>query len=716
MRFNNGKLNNIVLLLVLLLSACGGGGGDGNNSLAGTSDFPVNEPYATALIGMGMPEGFARFFAASKRTTNCTSDTTCTYSVTYPNGAIRNVTLTATPNQQYTPTADELARKASVSNPVYDGKFSATGMEDDSTIDTQLNISFFVPTTSIPNSPLFMAPALPMTRKEANRAQIRGVNGYDGIRISWSEMGKKGADAGIGEVLGTAAYLSQWFGADTVTKWGNKLGSVYKVAGILNDSAEAMKIFNETKAWLDELTALEKCANNPTNSLTQTDPNYSARTVANLEAARARIIEQGIVRILNVVDETSEGFTMEGGATLLTIPMKQAHEYVEQTQKDLSAQEMKMARDSVVSCTPTCPTNLVATGVSESQIDLSWSGSIGANTVTGYNIHRDGANVNNSTATSWSDTGLTPSTTYCYMVSAYNDYGSSGTNCAQACARTLGPPTVYSTSPLNNATNVAVNSAIAATFSEAMDAKTITTGTFTLSGPSGPVSGTVTYSGFTATFTPSADLQHLTTYAATITTGVKDLGGSAMKANYTWSFTTGGNVDGNLQFVLTDKSSNTGSFIKGNADITWHMRSDSNSALTLYWPSGTITADISYLDCDPVHVTKPISSTNLGTPSDATDDGGRLDVYSSMSYVFPNTYWFWLHTDSWDQTFYCGKDRKPQTETNFSLWLEVGTCTPGVYIPYTDAARLTGTLSCADYSLGNMSGTLDATWDFKNLK
>lgn len=684
----------------------------GYQPIGNASDFTVNEPYATALIGKGVPEPFARFFAAAKRTTNCPSNTTCIYSITYPNGATRNVTLTATPNQQYTPTADELAGKASVSNPVYDGKFSAIGMEDDSTVDTQINISFFVPATSI--SP-FMVPPLPMTRKEANRARKLAVNGYEGIRISWAEIGKKGADAGFGGALEIAAYLSQYFGADTAAKWGNKLGSVYKVAGILNDSAEAMKMFNETKAWLDELTALEKCAKNPTNSLTQTDPNYSATTVANLQAARARIIEQGIARILNVVDETAEGFMMEGAASLLTIPMKQGHEYVEQTQKYLSEQEMKMARDSVVSCLPTCPTNLVATGASESQINLSWSGSTGDNAGTGYDIHRDGAHLNNTTAASWSDTGLSPSTMYCYMVSAYNDYGSSGTNCAEACARTLGPPIVYATSPSNNATNVAVSSPITATFSEAMNATTITTGTFILSGPSGPVSGTVTYSGFTATFTPSADLKPSTTYTATITTGVKDLDGSAMKANYTWSFTTGGNIDGNLQFVLTGQN---GAYIRGSADITWNLRSDSNIAIKKYWPSGTVTADISIADCDPVHVTKPISSTNMDTPNDARDDGGGLDVYSSMSFVFPRTYWFWLHTDNWAQTFYCGKDKTPWTVPDYTLWLEFGLCNGPGFIPYTDAARLTDTLSCDSYSPAgsHMSGKLDATWDFKNLK
>jgi len=84
---------------------------------------------------------------------------------------------------------------------------------------------------------------------------------------------------------------------------------------------------------------------------------------------------------------------------------------------------------------------------------------------------------------------------------------------------------------------VAVNTAITATFSEAMDSSTITTDTFLVTG-SGNIAGTVTYSGTTATFTPASDLNYDTTYIATITTGARDSAGNALQTVYTWSFTT----------------------------------------------------------------------------------------------------------------------------------------------------------------------------------
>ena len=98
------------------------------------------------------------------------------------------------------------------------------------------------------------------------------------------------------------------------------------------------------------------------------------------------------------------------------------------------------------------------------------------------------------------------------------------------------PPTVSSTNPANAATGIAVNSAINATFSEAMDILTITTATFTVNNG---VTGTVAYSGTTATFTPSSKLAFATTFTATITTGAKNSSGNAIAENYTWNFTTG---------------------------------------------------------------------------------------------------------------------------------------------------------------------------------
>jgi hypothetical protein len=111
-------------------------------------------------------------------------------------------------------------------------------------------------------------------------------------------------------------------------------------------------------------------------------------------------------------------------------------------------------------------------------------------------------------------------------------------------------PTVTLTNPADLGIDVALNSTVNATFSEAMDPLTISTTTFKvqITGPPlGPeLDGTVAYDALTqiATFTPESPLEPSTEYTATITTGATDLAvpGNALAAGLIpnpWTFTTG---------------------------------------------------------------------------------------------------------------------------------------------------------------------------------
>ncbi len=72
---------------------------------------------------------------------------------------------------------------------------------------------------------------------------------------------------------------------------------------------------------------------------------------------------------------------------------------------------------------PTTPTNLSATAVSSSQINLSWTASTDNIGVVGYHIYRDSVEIATITTTSYQNTGLTPSISYAYAVSAYDAAG-----------------------------------------------------------------------------------------------------------------------------------------------------------------------------------------------------------------------------------------------------------------------------------------------------
>lgn len=138
-------------------------------------------------------------------------------------------------------------------------------------------------------------------------------------------------------------------------------------------------------------------------------------------------------------------------------------------------------------------------------------------------------------------------------------------------------PTVVSTAPANNATGVPTAQIITATFSEAMNAATISASTFTVTAPGGAVAGVVTYSGMTATFTPSAALAASTLYTGTITTGAADPLGNHLASNFVWTFTTG-----TIPSVISTNPLNGATNVPINQKITATFSETMNS--------GTVTA------------------------------------------------------------------------------------------------------------------------------
>src|SRR5207245_641899 len=89
---------------------------------------------------------------------------------------------------------------------------------------------------------------------------------------------------------------------------------------------------------------------------------------------------------------------------------------------------------------PSVPTSLSASAVSSSQINLSWTASTDNVGVAGYTISRGGSQIGTTALTSYSDTSLSPSTTYTYTVAAYDAAGNVSALSASASAATLPPP------------------------------------------------------------------------------------------------------------------------------------------------------------------------------------------------------------------------------------------------------------------------------------
>lgn len=133
-------------------------------------------------------------------------------------------------------------------------------------------------------------------------------------------------------------------------------------------------------------------------------------------------------------------------------------------------------------------------------------------------------------------------------------------------------PTVTGVTPVDGAIDAAPGAAITATFSEDMNAATITASTFTLDNG---IAGTVTYANRVATFTPTTALKGYTQYSATITTGVTDASGTALAENYSWSFSGASRcfpmADGDTWYFTAADDHKVTRVVSGDTTITGHV-------------------------------------------------------------------------------------------------------------------------------------------------
>lgn len=132
---------------------------------------------------------------------------------------------------------------------------------------------------------------------------------------------------------------------------------------------------------------------------------------------------------------------------------------------------------------PTQPTNLTATPVSQTAINLAWSVSTDNAGAVKYIIYRDGVKIKEVDQTILSDTGLNPSTRYCYKVSAVDAAGNESEKSIDACASTFsggganplpptpppGPDTQAPTKPLNLTATTASSKSINLSWSSSTD-------------------------------------------------------------------------------------------------------------------------------------------------------------------------------------------------------------------------------------------------------
>ncbi|MDR6549957.1 chondroitinase-B domain-containing protein [Paenibacillus qinlingensis] len=142
---------------------------------------------------------------------------------------------------------------------------------------------------------------------------------------------------------------------------------------------------------------------------------------------------------------------------------------------------------------PSVPTGLAATAVSSSQINLSWTASTDNVGVTGYDIYRAGSLVGSTSKTMYSDSGLSPSTSYSYTIRAKDAAGntSAASSTASATTQAGGGGTVVNVSTSAQLTS-AISSATAGTTIVLANGTYTNGGNFSISGKNGTASNPIT--------------------------------------------------------------------------------------------------------------------------------------------------------------------------------------------------------------------------------
>ena len=202
----------------------------------------------------------------------------------------------------------------------------------------------------------------------------------------------------------------------------------------------------------------------------------------------------------------------------------------------------------------------------------------------------------------------------------------------------LTAPTVTSVAPPNGTIGACPNTIVTATFSEAMNPATITSATFTVTGPgSASVTGAVSYDApsDTAIFTPSSTLALSTAYTATITTGAKDSFGNALASNFVWTFSTGNTTCQPGPPTVISEAPPTGSNgICPNAvavatfSVAMNPSTINTTTFTLAGASA-VTGVVTYDAASHAATFTPASNLTLSTLYTATITTGAQDLFGN---------------------------------------------------------------------------------------
>jgi hypothetical protein len=183
---------------------------------------------------------------------------------------------------------------------------------------------------------------------------------------------------------------------------------------------------------------------------------------------------------------------------------------------------------------------------------------------------------------------------------------------------------------------VPINQKIAVSFNQAMDSTTITTATFTVTGPGvTPVTGIVTYDATNkiAIFAPTGLLPVSTTFTGTITTGAKSVAAVPLASDFVWTFVTSADLDTTKPTIISTNPANLAVSVATNQKITatfsegMQSTTITGSTFTLTGPGLTpVAGTVTYSSVGAAATFTPTSTLAPGVLFTATIISGANDL------------------------------------------------------------------------------------------
>ncbi|HKG55405.1 MAG TPA: DNRLRE domain-containing protein, partial [Anaerolineales bacterium] len=251
------------------------------------------------------------------------------------------------------------------------------------------------------------------------------------------------------------------------------------------------------------------------------------------------------------------------------------------------------------STAPSTPTNLTATVASGTQINLSWTASTDNTGIRGYGIYRDGVLINTvgRNTLTYSDTTLSPATTYAYRVDAFDGSGNH--------------------SALSTSKSATTQSTATYTFNPVADAY---------------VAGDVTTTNYGRSATLKADASP--DYHSYLRFNVGDIVGTVTNATLRL-YTTSSSATGYKVSRVNSQGWEEGTITYANAPALGALIGSSGNFASSSWTSVNVTSLITGNGTFDVAVSTTSSTVMNFNSRDATSNQPQLIIQTSTNAVTP---------------------------------------------------------------------------------